>query len=277
MQTTTGVTMTTTSSPWKREYARSRLQIVETFGRMFDEWSTRAAASVKERESHQFTPADFFGTQEPTQPYLTYWNETIDRTFELAKICRRHVTSELWVWSVWHRRRGTPLSRIEHDIPDRIAAVCEDTLYRKWRAGLGVLGLQTSALHSGTTALEMASPHTWVSEAWRIAVAEEVPQFLAEFLLPALDKVPARSGRIPPMPISHKNRDAVDRFIQRVFVATGEKILRAEISLVAGYQSPTELKRYQRGAKNLNRTAKREIERVLSLSPPEFLKQLHRQ
>jgi hypothetical protein len=52
---------------------------------------------------------------------------------------------------------------------------------------------------------------------------------------------------------------------------TGRKITRKDIWTAAGYQNPTEFERFQRDSERTTSAARASFERVLSLTPKEFV------
>lgn len=70
-------------------------------------------------------------------------------------------------------------------------------------------------------------------------------------------------------------RKRIDVFIQQVLDATGRPITRTNIWRdVGGYQEATEFERYQRRDARLNKSAKSAFDRILSMNPSEFIREL---
>jgi len=85
------------------------------------------------------------------------------------------------------------------------------------------------------------------------------------------------SARRKPLAGNHERsksgtRERVNSFISRVFEATGEKIKRKDISLVAGYKNRTDFERYQRGDVRVTKTAIVNFDRVLRMEPTSFVR-----
>jgi len=82
---------------------------------------------------------------------------------------------------------------------------------------------------------------------------------------------------IPPDALPDQTeRQRIDNFIAAV-LATGTKITRTDIWVVAGYSDPTEFERFQRSDKKTTESGKANFNRVLSMTPEAFLVILKKQ
>lgn len=91
-------------------------------------------------------------------------------------------------------------------------------------------------------------------------------------------KVPQRSSArtAQAVDVAPANRKAaVDAFIDVVTDATGRRIKRKEIWAAAGYNDATEFQRFQRGDARTTKRATAAFNRVLKMSPEDFLKLLN--
>jgi hypothetical protein len=70
---------------------------------------------------------------------------------------------------------------------------------------------------------------------------------------------------------SSSNRALIKDFIGKVFESTGEKITRREISSLAGYNSRSELQRFQSESSRCTEAARRNFNRVLGMTPEDFI------
>jgi len=67
----------------------------------------------------------------------------------------------------------------------------------------------------------------------------------------------------------------IDAFISKV-TESGRKITRKDIWTVAGYTDPTEFQRFQRRDVRMTRSAVNNFNRVLNMSPDDFVESLDR-
>jgi hypothetical protein len=69
-------------------------------------------------------------------------------------------------------------------------------------------------------------------------------------------------------------RAAIDGFIATVWEKTGRKISRKNIWTVASYKDSTEFERFQRADPRTTRSATTAFNRVLSMTPKDFIEML---
>jgi len=84
------------------------------------------------------------------------------------------------------------------------------------------------------------------------------------------ERRPKTSDEAPNVTVSQLRRSKIDAFIARAAEA-GRKITRKDISTVAGYQSRSELERYQRADPKATKTATQAFERILGDPPEDFI------
>ena len=75
-------------------------------------------------------------------------------------------------------------------------------------------------------------------------------------------------------PLGDSPRARIDRLIEDVFTKTGRRISRVDISWAVGYKDSTELERFQRGDARSTGGGKVKFEKIIALSPEDFLQSL---
>lgn len=180
--------------------------------------------------------------------------------WELARVCRNFVIGEVWLWALTERVRGRAVDDVIADIPEESKVALERAFERMFCAGLGVLGQNW---HRGCG----DGRATWESMA-----VNGVNDFVQTVLIPRLRRASRIARAIPPKATA--SREKVDEFLARVLAETGHRARREDIATAAGYRSLRELQGYQRQDRSLGPAPRRNIERVLSLTPSAFLEQL---
>lgn len=77
-------------------------------------------------------------------------------------------------------------------------------------------------------------------------------------------------------PMGDEQSSRVEEFIRTVSSATKRKILKRDVSIVAGYKDDTMRQRFQRKAEDLTDEARKNFNRVLAMSPSAFVEALDR-
>ena len=133
-----------------------------------------------------------------------------------------------------------------------------------------------------------AIPHRLASfnaekQGWRaIALRQRAAGFVGEA---SKGKRPGASGKAPGTEpgtaagetngIGTGRRGEIDAFISTLTYA-GRKISRKNLWTVAGYRNPTEFQRFQRGDARATQSATTAFNRILRMSPDEFIRLLDR-
>jgi hypothetical protein len=149
------------------------------------------------------------------------------------------------------------------ELEARTTLVLEEARRRKWNPNI-------------EDAVSLFPGSSKIGDAW-ILVKEHAEELLRETFEPALWFGGDGDAKTPSQIEEKCDRDnlaAIERFMWGIFLAEGRNISKTDIWTVAGYSDDTQFGRYQRDDKRTSRTARKNFERVLKLSPEVFLRLL---
>jgi hypothetical protein len=259
------------------EYQDFQSRLLADYARKFDSWLSRArpTESANRRYTFRNTFKDFLSADQIGESARV----KVELVYDLARICRDVVWGEVWAFAFLMQRRGTSVDEILRQLPERVNLIESRVRVRKWQVGLK--SVEEFSFYS-------LVPNEWHLEAWRVVVTDAVPSFLDDCLSPALERhanaIHAEVVRLNEQLVllgekicqierraSTLAKEAVSIFMATILDATGHKITKRDIALVAGYGDTTELKRFQRSDKKLTRTGNANFERTLKMAPHDFV------
>jgi hypothetical protein len=159
--------------------------------------------------------------------------------------------------------RGWTIDRIEHESQDFLDRLASDVVRDKFP------GLDRRWFRDGYLASTvMRRFREWAE--WK-----EYEELLLATPIANADALIANPESPENPPAANHQRAVINAFISNLMNA-GQRITRQDIWIVAGYNDATEFQRFQRGDTRTTSTALANFDRVLNMSPEQFIQALEK-